>query len=64
MKNQVRYVVNSLDKLRPRMSHSSLLTFSRLSLILFVVLVIRMFPIRWELQTGLVYVSEFDAGAK
>jgi len=44
-----------LGKLRPQLSHTSILTASALSLILLVAFSIRMLPIRWGLE-----LSEFD----
>jgi dolichyl-diphosphooligosaccharide--protein glycosyltransferase len=52
--------VKSSGKLRVKVSHSSLMTFSALTLILFVAFTIRILPIRWEIQTGAIHLSEFD----
>jgi dolichyl-diphosphooligosaccharide--protein glycosyltransferase len=57
------HVVNglkSLGKLRIKISHGSVITFSALLLILFVAFVIRLFPIKWEMQAGSIHLSEFD----
>jgi len=57
------HLVNGLKKtgkLRIKTSHSSMITFSALLLILFVAFSIRMFPLRWEIQTGALHLSEFD----
>jgi len=57
------HVVNglkSLGKLRIKISHGSIMTFSALLLILFVAFTIRIFPMRWEIQTGSMHLSEFD----
>jgi dolichyl-diphosphooligosaccharide--protein glycosyltransferase len=59
------HVVNglkSLGKLRIRLSHGSIMTFSALILILFVAFTIRIFPIKWEIQAGgnVLHLSEFD----
>jgi dolichyl-diphosphooligosaccharide--protein glycosyltransferase len=57
------YIVNglkSLGKLRIKISHGSILTFSALLLILFVAFTIRIFPIKWEIQAGSIHLSEFD----
>lgn len=54
----------SLGKLRPKISHASLLTFAALSLILFVAFTVRILPVRWEIGTsgtGAINLSEFDA---
>ncbi len=57
------HVVNglkSLGKLRIKISHGSVITFSALLLILFVAFIIRLFPIKWEIQAGSIHLSEFD----
>jgi len=57
------HIVNglkSLGKLRIKISHGSVMTFSALLLILFVAFIIRIFPIKWEIQTGSIHLSEFD----
>jgi dolichyl-diphosphooligosaccharide--protein glycosyltransferase len=57
------HIVNglkSLGKLRIKVSHSSVITFSALLLILFVAFVVRIFPMRWEIQAGQMHLSEFD----
>lgn len=53
----------SLGKLRVKVSHTSLLSFTALMLILFVAYVIRMLPLRWEIGSGAGFInlSEFDA---
>jgi dolichyl-diphosphooligosaccharide--protein glycosyltransferase len=56
-------VVNGLKKvgnLRIKVNHSSLLTYSALTLILVVAFTIRIFPLRWEIQAGSLHLSEFD----
>jgi len=52
--------LRSLGKLRIKTSHSSIITFSALLLILFVAFAIRLFPLKWEIQTGSIHLSEFD----
>jgi len=52
--------LKSLGKLRIKVSHGSIMTFSALLLILFVAFTIRLFPLRWEIQTGSLHLSEFD----
>ncbi|MEM3730651.1 MAG: STT3 domain-containing protein [Candidatus Bathyarchaeia archaeon] len=52
--------LKNLAKLRIRISHSSLMTITALILILFVAFGIRIFPLRWEIQTGALHLSEFD----
>ncbi len=56
--------LKSLGKLRVKVRHSSVLTFSVLVLILFVAFTIRLFPLRWEVALGAepvqLHLSEFD----
>jgi dolichyl-diphosphooligosaccharide--protein glycosyltransferase len=52
--------LKSLGKLRIRISHTSIMTFSALILILFIAFAVRIFPLRWEIQTGAMHLSEFD----
>ena len=52
--------LKSLGKLRVKISHGSIITFSALLLILFIAFVIRLFPMRWEIPTGSMHLSEFD----
>jgi dolichyl-diphosphooligosaccharide--protein glycosyltransferase len=52
--------IKSLGKLRIKVSHGSIITFSALMLILFIAFVVRIFPMRWEIQTGSMHLSEFD----
>jgi dolichyl-diphosphooligosaccharide--protein glycosyltransferase len=56
--------LKSFGKLRIKISHGSIMTFSALLLILFVAFTIRMLPLRWEIQTGTqavtLHLSEFD----
>ncbi|MEM3699334.1 MAG: STT3 domain-containing protein [Candidatus Bathyarchaeia archaeon] len=52
--------LKSLGKLRVKISHGSIMTFSALLLILFIAFTIRLFPMRWEIQTGTMHLSEFD----
>jgi len=57
------HVVNALKsvgKLRLKISHSSIITSSALLLILFIAFTVRIFPMRWEIQTGTMHLSEFD----
>jgi dolichyl-diphosphooligosaccharide--protein glycosyltransferase len=57
------HIVNglkNLGKLRIKLSHGSILTLSALLLILFVAFTIRIFPMRWEIQTNAMHLSEFD----
>lgn len=59
-KERVINGLKSLGKMRVRTSHSSMITFSALVLILFVAFAVRIFPLRWEIQTGAMHLSEFD----
>jgi len=56
--------IKSLGKLRPKINHTSIITISALTLILFIAFVIRLFPMRWEIDptTGKsnLLLSEFD----
>ena len=47
-------------RLRLQISHASIMAFSALLLILFIAFTIRILPIRWEIPTGTVRLSEFD----
>lgn len=49
-----------IGKLRIQTSHTSIITFSALILILFLAFMIRIFPLRWEIETGSLHLSEFD----
>ncbi len=59
-KESVSNAIRSLGKLRIRVNHGTILTFSALILILFVAFTIRMLPLRWEIETGTLHLSEFD----
>lgn len=52
--------VKSLGKLRIKTTHSAMITFSALLLILFIAFTIRVLPLRWEIQSGGLHLSEFD----
>lgn len=52
--------LKNLGKLRMKINHSTIITFSALLLILSVAFTIRMLPVRWEIQTGALHLSEFD----
>ena len=52
--------LKSFGKLRPKMNHSAIITFSALLLILFIAFTIRVLPLRWEIPTGSLHLSEFD----
>jgi dolichyl-diphosphooligosaccharide--protein glycosyltransferase len=56
-------VVNGFKKigtLRIKVSHTSLLSFSVLAIILLIAFMMRIFPLRWEIQVGQLHLSEFD----
>jgi dolichyl-diphosphooligosaccharide--protein glycosyltransferase len=63
-KEKVLNGFKSLGKLRPKVDHASIITFSALMLILFIAFTIRLFPVRWEIDptTGKsnLLLSEFD----
>jgi dolichyl-diphosphooligosaccharide--protein glycosyltransferase len=59
-KERIANGLKNFGKLRIKTSHSSMLTFSILLLVLFIAFVIRMFPLRWEIQAGAIHLSEFD----
>jgi dolichyl-diphosphooligosaccharide--protein glycosyltransferase len=52
--------LKGFGKLRLQTSHASIMAFSALILILFIAFTIRILPIRWEIPTGTVRLSEFD----
>jgi dolichyl-diphosphooligosaccharide--protein glycosyltransferase len=52
--------LKNLGKLRIKTSHGAILTISALLLIAFVAFTIRILPLRWEIQTGALHLSEFD----
>ncbi|MEM3153754.1 MAG: STT3 domain-containing protein, partial [Candidatus Bathyarchaeia archaeon] len=63
-KERIINAIKSLGKLRPKLSHTSIMTIAALTLILFIAFAIRLFPIRWEIdpttgKTNLL-LSEFD----
>jgi len=51
---------NQEPPVKRKLNHSSIMTFSALTLILFIAFTVRIFPIRWEIQTGSMHLSEFD----
>lgn len=52
--------LKNLGKLRIKVNHSTIIAYSGLLLILVVAFTIRILPIRWEIQTGAVHLTEFD----
>lgn len=59
-KEKVMNGLKNVGKLRVKTNHSSLMIFSALVLIILVAFVIRILPIRWEIETGRLHLSEFD----
>ncbi len=63
-KEKVLNGLKSIGKIRPKVDHASIITFSALILILFIAFAIRLFPVRWEIDptTGKsnLLLSEFD----
>jgi dolichyl-diphosphooligosaccharide--protein glycosyltransferase len=53
--------IKSLGKLRIKTTHTSIMTFSALALILFIAFTLRVMPLRWEIESGsVIHLSEFD----
>ncbi len=52
--------LKGLRRGRIQVSHSTILTYSVLILILFIAFSIRLLPIRWEIQSGTLRLNEFD----
>jgi dolichyl-diphosphooligosaccharide--protein glycosyltransferase len=59
-REHVGNALKSLGKLRIKVSHGSIAALSALIVILVVAFTIRVFPIRWEIQSGEMHLSEFD----
>lgn len=59
-KERIANGLKKLGNLRVRINHTSLITLSALILILFIAFTIRIFPMRWEIETGSMHLSEFD----
>ncbi|MEM3759641.1 MAG: STT3 domain-containing protein, partial [Candidatus Bathyarchaeia archaeon] len=61
-KEGIRNGIKNLGKLRVKISHGSMISFSILLLILFVAFTIRILPLRWEITEGknTLLLSEFD----
>jgi dolichyl-diphosphooligosaccharide--protein glycosyltransferase len=59
-KERITNGLKNLGKLRIKVNHSAIITFSALLLILFISFSVRVFPLRWEIQTGALHLSEFD----
>lgn len=59
-KERITSGLKKLGILRIKVNHTSLLTFSALFLILFISFTLRMFPMRWEMETDTFHLSEFD----
>ena len=52
--------LKAFGRLRIQTSHTSIMCYSALLLILFVAFTIRILPLRWEIPTGAVRLNEFD----
>lgn len=52
--------IKSLGKLRIKTTHASIITIAALLLILIVAFMIRILPLRWEIQAGGLHLTEFD----
>jgi dolichyl-diphosphooligosaccharide--protein glycosyltransferase len=59
-KERIINVLKGFGRLRLQISHASIMAFSALLLILFIAFTIRVLPLRWEIPTGTVRLSEFD----
>jgi dolichyl-diphosphooligosaccharide--protein glycosyltransferase len=59
-KERITNGLKNISKLRVKTSQSSLLSFSALMLILFVAFAVRILPMRWDVQTGVLHLTEFD----
>jgi dolichyl-diphosphooligosaccharide--protein glycosyltransferase len=60
LKERLINVLKGFGRLRLQISHASIISYSALLLILFIAFTIRILPIRWEIPTGTVRLSEFD----
>ena len=52
--------IKGLGKLRIKTTHASLITIAALLLILFTAFMVRILPLRWEIQAGGLHLTEFD----
>jgi dolichyl-diphosphooligosaccharide--protein glycosyltransferase len=61
-KENIVNALKSIGKLRIKISHGAIMTYSALILILFVAFAVRLFPMKWEIQAGgnELHLSEFD----
>jgi len=59
-KERFKSGLSLLGKLRVNVSHDALLSWSALFLVVFIAFTIRLMPMRWEIPTGSLKLSEFD----
>ncbi|MEM0313555.1 MAG: STT3 domain-containing protein, partial [Candidatus Bathyarchaeia archaeon] len=63
-KERIFNAIKNLGKIRPKLGHSSVITFTALIIILFIAFAIRLFPVRWEIDPSSgksnLLLSEFD----
>lgn len=59
-REKVASALKKFGKLRIRTSHDTLLAVTSLALIILVGACLRLLPLRWEIQTGSLHLSEFD----
>ncbi|HLE75477.1 MAG TPA: STT3 domain-containing protein [Candidatus Bathyarchaeia archaeon] len=52
--------LKGFGRLRLQINHAAIMSYSALLLILFIAFTIRVLPIRWEISSGTVRLSEFD----
>jgi dolichyl-diphosphooligosaccharide--protein glycosyltransferase len=52
--------LKGFGRLRLQITHASIISYSALLLILFIAFTIRILPLRWEIPSGTVRLSEFD----
>jgi dolichyl-diphosphooligosaccharide--protein glycosyltransferase len=60
LKERVINGLKGFGRLRLQITHASIMSYSALLLILFIAFTIRVLPLRWEIPTGTVRLSEFD----
>jgi len=53
-------IASNLGKLRPNLSHARIISISAILLILFISFTIRILPLKWEIQSGVIRLNEFD----
>ena len=60
LKERVINGLKGFGRLRLQITHASIMSYSALLLILFIAFTIRILPLRWEIPSGTVRLSEFD----